>query len=97
MNLSFIKHATYSHFLRGLSSTFVVNENCFSEKWPLNVTVSVETAYGCHSSESVASCGVVGGTPGDTRDGLDRADKFEQNSGVAGNCLEDLAPRSNDQ
>src|SRR5229473_517307 len=35
MNLSFIKRPTYSHFLRSLSSTFVVNENCFSEKWPL--------------------------------------------------------------
>src|SRR5260370_23266416 len=74
INLSFIKRATYSHFLRSLSSTFVVNENCFSEKWPLNVTVSVETAYGFHSSESVASCCVVGRTPGDTRDGLDRAE-----------------------
>jgi hypothetical protein len=35
MNLSFIKRAPYSYFLRSLSSTFVVNENCFSEKWPL--------------------------------------------------------------
>ena len=87
MNVSFIKRATYSHFLRSLSSTFVVNENCFSEKWPLNVTVSVETAYGCHSSESVASCCVVGRTPGDTRDGLDRADKIEQNSCVGGHFL----------
>src|SRR5260370_32143449 len=25
----------YSHFLRSLSSTFVVDENCFSGKWPL--------------------------------------------------------------
>jgi hypothetical protein len=33
MNVSFIKRATYSHFLRSLSSTFVANENCFSEKW----------------------------------------------------------------
>src|SRR6266478_4653955 len=35
INVSFIKRATYSHFLRSLSSTFVANENCFSEKWPL--------------------------------------------------------------
>ena len=25
----------YSHFLRSLSSAFVVSEDCFSEKWPL--------------------------------------------------------------
>ena len=41
---------SYSQFLRSLSSTLFVNENCFSEKWPLNGTVSVETTFGCHSS-----------------------------------------------
>ena len=35
MMLSFIKRVRYSYFLRSLSSTFVLDENCFSEKWPL--------------------------------------------------------------
>src|SRR5258708_25922079 len=46
----------------------------FQKSGHLNGTVSVETAHGCHSSESVASCCVVGRTPGDTRYGLDRAE-----------------------
>src|SRR5260370_31882250 len=45
----------------------------FQKSGHLSGTVSVETVYGCHSSESVANCCVVGRTPGDTRDGLDRA------------------------
>jgi len=36
----------------------------FQKSGHLNGTVSVETAYGCHSSESVASCCVVGSHPG---------------------------------
>src|SRR5260370_4011048 len=45
----------------------------FQKSGHLNGTVSVETVYGCHSSESVASCCVVGRTPGRYPGWVDRA------------------------
>src|SRR5713226_3925725 len=81
MNVSFIKRATYSHFLRSLSSTFVANENCFSEKWPLKRRSFRRN--GVRMSLQIVRCELLGlvwfyaswvALQGDTRYGLDRVE-----------------------
>src|SRR6267143_3606232 len=72
----------YSHFLRSLSSTFVVNENCFSEKWPLKRHSFRRN--GVRMSLQVVRCELLGTSSdsmrrgshpqGDTRYGLDRVE-----------------------
>ena len=70
MNLSFIKRAPYSHFLRSLSSTFVVNENCFSEKWLLKRHSFRRN--GVWMSLQVVSCELLGTSSGSMRRGSHR-------------------------
>jgi len=70
MHLSFIKRATYSHFLRSLSSTFVVNENCFSEKWPLKRHSFRRNRV--RMSLQVVSCELLGTSSGSMRCGSHR-------------------------
>src|SRR5229473_2034442 len=65
MNVSFIKRATYSHFLRRLSSTFVANENCFSEKWPLKRRSFHRNGVGM--SLQVVHCELLGTPSGSMR------------------------------
>src|SRR6266851_6469293 len=72
MNLSFIKRAPYSHFLRSLSSTFVVNENCFSEKWPLKRHSFRRN--GVRMSLQVVSCELLGISSGSMRRGSHRGE-----------------------
>src|SRR5882762_3818966 len=55
----------YSHFLRSLSSTFVVNENCFSEKWPLKRHSSRRN--GVRMSLQVVRCELLGTSSGSMR------------------------------
>src|SRR6266852_3776517 len=57
----------YSHFLRSLSSTFVVNENCFSEKWPLKRHSFRRN--GVRMSLQVVRCELLGTSSGSMRRG----------------------------
>ena len=72
MNLSFIKRAPYSYFLRSLSSTFVVGENCFSEKWPLKRHSFRRN--GVRMSLQVVRCELLGTSSGFMRRGSDRGE-----------------------
>ena len=70
MKLSSIKRVSYSHFLGSLSSTFAINENCFSEKWPLKRHSFRRN--GVRMSLQVVRCELLGTPSGSMRRGSHR-------------------------